>query len=249
MLVDVSGRRVLFVDPPSVVREQMIKFLVTAQHEAAIVRDPRSILPVIRRFPRSVVYFNIDSKLPAGALEQIVRGVINTQKDHGAEIGILSYDNNPDIARRYLMDLGITGGYVVLSLGFEKSAGIVLKALEAVEARGKRKYVRVVVPRGKASLNTVRTSGIVEGEIADISAVGVAAYLKTDFPVGTELESVQLKLWGTLLTVSARVAGTRTTPLGTIYVLMYGELEDSVRRGKIYAFIKRVLQFEVDAAA
>lgn len=241
-----SGRRVLFVDPPSVIQEQMIQFLVTAQHEAAIVGDPRKIMPVIRRISGAIVYFNIDSRLPPGALEQIVRGVINTRSEHGADVGILSYNENSELAHKYLMDLGVTCGYVVLSLGFEKSARIVLKALAAAEAQGKRKYVRVKPPRGKASLNIVCTDGYIEGQIVDISAVGVAASLDREVSVGTELENVQLKLWGTLLTLSARVAGTRTTPYGKIHVLMYEEITDSARRGKIYAFLKRVMQHEVD---
>ncbi len=247
--MDIQGRRVLFVDPPSVVREQMIQFLVTAQHEAAIVKDPRRILPVLRKFPRSVVYFNINSKLPAGALEQIVRGVLNTKDDHGANIGVLSYDENPDLARHYLMDLGVTCGYVTLSIGFEKSARIVIKALEAVEARGKRQFVRVKAPRGKASLNVALDAGQVSGEIVDISIAGVAAILDGDYTVGTHFESVQLKLWGTLLTVTATLKGARSAPTGTISVLMFEEIEDSTRRGKIYAFIKRVMQHEVDEIA
>lgn len=247
--MELQGRRVLFVDPPSVVHEQMIQFLVTAQHEAAIVRDPRQILPVLRKFPRSVVYFNMDSHLPSGALEQIIHGVLNTRDDHGADVGILSYNENQELARHYLMDLGITGGYVILSLGFEKSARIVLRAVEAAEAQGKRRFVRVKPPKGKASLNVVVGSDQIHGEIIDISVVGLAAYLPQDFPVGTEFDSVQLKLWGTLLTVSSRVAGIRKTPLGTIAVLMFAEIEDGNRRGKLHAFLKRVMQHEVDSVS
>ena len=55
----------------------MIHFLVTAQYEAAIVKDHRRINAVLRAFPESVVYFNIDSRLPPAVLEQIVRAVIN----------------------------------------------------------------------------------------------------------------------------------------------------------------------------
>jgi hypothetical protein len=226
----------------------MIQFLVTAQHETAIIRDSRVVLPVLRCFPRSIVYFNIDSHMPQNALEQIIRGVLNTQEEHGAEVGILSYNKNDELAQHYLMDLGVTCGYVTLSLGFEKSARIVIKALEAVEARGKRQYVRVKAPTGKASLNIASDADQIEGTIIDISIVGLAAILSNEYTNGTYFESVQLKLWGTLLTVGATVAGTRKTPLGTVTVLMFDEITDGTRRGKIYAFLKRVMQHEVDAA-
>ena len=247
--MDIQGRRVLFVDPPSVVQEQMILFLVTAQHEAAIVKDPHNILSVVRRFPRSIVYFNIDSRLSASELEQIIREVLDTRSGHGAEVGILSYNENADLARHYLMELGVSCGYVTLSLGFEKSARIVLKALGASEAQGSRQYVRVKVPTGKAGLNITSDSGRVRGTIIDISVVGIAAILSADYPTGTRLENVQLQLWGTLLTVSATIAGTRKTPLGAVSVMMFDEINDSLRRGKIYTFLKRVMQHEVDAAS
>lgn len=113
----------------------MIQFLVTAQYEAAVIRDHRKVNPVLNAFPGSVVYFNIDTRLPPEALEQIIRAVIAGAPNHGAEVGILSYNPNPDLARHYLMEIGVTCGYVILELGFQKSARIVIKALEAAQAR------------------------------------------------------------------------------------------------------------------
>lgn len=242
-----GGRRVLFVDPPSVVQEQMIHFLVTAQYEAAIVRDPRYIQPVLRKFSRSIVYFNIDTRLPPNALEQIVRGVINTQSQHGAEVGILSYNENKDLAEHYLMEVGTTAGYITLYLGFEKSARILIKALEAAEARGDRKFVRVKAPTGKASMNINTGSSRVEGQILDISEAGAACLLGDDFSVGTYFDDIQLRLWGGLARTSGTIRGTRATPHGTVSVVMFDPFTESGIRGKLYAFLKRVMQYEIDA--
>jgi hypothetical protein len=241
-----GGRRVLFVDPPSVVQEQMIHFLVSAQYEAAIVKDHRRLNAVLKMFPHSVVYFNLDSRVPPPALEQIVRAVISGKDEHGAEVGILSYNPNPEVAQRYLMELGATCGYVILELGFQKSARIAIKALEAVEARGDRRFVRVKVPKGKGSYH-VKLSGVeITGEILDISEAGMACFMSGEYGLDTELPDIQLRLWGSLLRVSGVIRGTRRTPQGTVYVVMFDEIADGSAKGKLYTFLRRVMQYEVD---
>lgn len=241
-----GGRRVLFVNPPSVVQEQMIHFLVTAQYEAAIIKDHRRINAVLNAFPNSVVYFNIDSRLPPGALEQIVRAVINGKPQHGAEVGILSYNPNPEMAERYLMELGATCGYVILELGFQKSARIVIKALEAAEARGERRFVRVRVPAGKGSLQFSLGTGSYTGAILDISEAGMAASVAVEMSPGTILPDIQLRLWGSIVSIGGTVRGSRQSPAGLVYVIMFDEISDSRARQKIYQFLRRVMQYEVD---
>tara|TARA_B100000614_G_scaffold134012_1_gene119291 strand:- start:443 stop:1126 length:684 start_codon:yes stop_codon:yes gene_type:complete len=224
----------------------MIHFLVTAQYEAAIVKDHRRINAVLRAFPESVVYFNIDSRLPPAVLEQIVRAVINGRSQHGAEVGILSYNPNPEVAQRYLMELGATCGYVILELGFQKSARIIIKALEAAEARGDRRYVRVRVPQGKGTFQIDIGAAGYTGDILDISEAGMACILRADLPPGTVLTDIQLRLWGSILSVGGRIHGTRQTPMGLVYVIMFDEISDSRSRAKLYQFLRRVMQHEVD---
>lgn len=242
-----SGRRVLFVDPPSVIQEHMIHFLVTAQYEAGVVRDHRAVHAVLRKYPNSIVYFNLDTRMPPGALEQIIRAVIAGSSHHGADVGILSYNENKELARHYLMDVGVTLGYITLGLGFEKSARIIIKALEASEARGDRRYVRVKAPTNKALLNLKSDSGTVNGRILDISEAGMACTLSAEYSKGTYLENIQLQLWGNLATVNGTIEGTRETPTGRIYVVMFDPISESKTRGKIYSFLKRVMQHEIDA--
>lgn len=223
-------------------------FLVTAQYEAAIVRDHRVIQAVLQRFLNSVVFFNIDSRLPPGALEQIVRVVVDGKDKHGADAGIVSYNENRDIARRYLMEIGVTCGFVTLNIGFEKSARIIIKALEAAEARGDRRFVRVQPPPGKANLNINinKRRTPLSGNVLDISEAGTACYLAEQYPRGTVFQDIQLKLWGSLCRVSGTIAGKRETENGIVSVIMFDPITEAETRSKIYAFLKRVMQHEVD---
>ena len=58
------------------------------------------------------------------------------------QIGILSYNEDRELAEKYLMDIGVQCGFIKLKLGLQESIAIILKTLEATEARGNRKYVR-----------------------------------------------------------------------------------------------------------
>ena len=241
------GRRVIFVDPPSVVQDQMIHFLVTAQYEAGLVGNPRRVLPVLRRFSRALVYFNIDSRLPAKMLEQVIHSVIDTRESHGAEIGILSYNENKEAARKYLIDYGASAGYITLHLGFEKSARTIVRALEAAEARGERMFVRVNSSVGEASLNINTGQDALQGDILDLSEAGIACLLKGDCGVGTYFQDIRLRLWGSLARVSGTIRSQRGSPHGRVSVIMLDPISDSSTRRTFYGFIKRVIQHEIDS--
>lgn len=240
------GRRVLFIDPPSVIREQMISFLVTAQYEAAIIKDPRTVMQVIHRVPGSICYFNIDSHVGRSELEQIVSRTIASREKTGVDVGVLSYNDEPEIARHYLMDLGASAGYITLHIGFQKSARIVVRALEAAEARGERKFVRVRVPPGKGTINLSADSGSTVGEILDISVAGLACRIDLTYMRGTVLQNIQLRLWGAVTHLSGSVAGTRESPDGPVTVILFDENLDSAVRSKLFAFQRRVMQWEID---
>ena len=243
-----TGRKVLFVDPPSVIEEQMIQFLITAQYEAAVVKDVAHIQPLLREYPEAVIYFNLDSRTGREEQERIMTEILSTKEQHNIVVGILSYDKNEEVAKKYLMELGASGGYITLDLGFKKSAQILMRALDAAEAKGDRQYVRVKVPRGKGGLNIETGAEKYSGEIIDISIVGMACTVNAAFSKGAYLQIIQLRLWGQLINISGTVAGNRDSSGTSVTVIMFGSDLDTKTRSKINMFLQRVMQFEVEAA-
>lgn len=241
------ARRVFFVYPPSVIEEKMIGFLVGAQIEAAVVKDHRRLMNLLRHFPHSIVYFNVDQHLPEPAWEQFIRSVLDSRESHRADIGILTYNENQELAQKYLMELGVSCGFITVKIGFEQSARILLKALEAAEARGDRRFIRVTTPPGKASLNVRVGNRTIEGEIEDISIAGMACYLGESFSVGTILPDVQLKLWGSVVSLSGTVYGQREKDGRTVHVMMFDQPMPAPIRGKLNTFVGKVLQWECES--
>lgn len=244
-----QGRKVLFVDPPSVIEEQMIQFLITAQYDAAIIKDVRHVPTVLQRFPNSIVYFNLGSKRGMEEQVKVMTHLLSKREKENLIVGILSYDKNEEIAKKYLMDMGALGGYITLDLGFKKSAQILLKVLEANEAKKNRKFVRVKVPSGKGELNIETDSGKYIGTIIDISIAGMACTFDADFSKGTYLSKLQLRLWGQLVSISGTIAGSRTIEGNTIWVIMFDENLAPETRSKVNNFLSKVMQYEIDQAA
>jgi len=224
----------------------MIQFLVTAQYEAAVVKDINNLRPVLNKFQNAAVYFNLDSRAGKEEQEQIITELLTKSENKDFCVGLVSYDKNEKLAEKYLMDLGASGGYITLDLGFKKSAQILLAVLDATEARGDRKFVRAKVPNGKGSLNFKSGTMKAEGGIIDISIVGMACTFDSFVSKGTYIDSIQLILWGSIVTLGGTIAGTRETADGIVYVVMFDTDLHSETRSKIHSFLRRIMQYEVD---
>ncbi len=113
----------------------------------------------------------------------------------------MTYNPDPSLAKKYLMEVGIPCGFIQLKLGTAEGKAILLKTLAANEAKGRRRFVRA---RGtdarKASFNVTIRGAHLTGAIVDISVVGMSfrvdqtVHLRPHEP----FQDVQLRLRGTL---------------------------------------------------
>ena len=87
--------------------------------------------------------------------------------------------------------------FIKLKLGLEQSRSIILKTLEANEAKGRRKYLRIDCWQHRnTELNVKLGEKLCGGRIKDISSVGMAFIFdeSQDLNKNTMLNDVQLKL-------------------------------------------------------
>lgn len=247
------GRRTFFVCPPSVVQDQLIDVLIQAEFEVALVKSYQGIFPLILEYPTSLFFLNTEHPMPdkSRSWDWVIDQIHTSQKDRTVKIGVMGYNNSPELAQHYIMEKGVECGYIQLKLGLAQTAKILLKTLELNEARGRRKYIRVRTGGGKSTINIRTAGGFADGELLDVSSVGVAASMKDPtilLAQGEKLEDMQLRLWGTLVKVSGKIMGTRTQDNGSpIHVVMFDPPLDGVAKSKIHSFIRKVLQHETDS--
>ncbi|MFO8065329.1 MAG: PilZ domain-containing protein [Spirochaetota bacterium] len=245
----INGRKVFFLYPPSVVQDELLWEVVRHEYEVYVLKDHRRARALLAGYPDSILFVHIDAELKESEWETYIRGIVESDRYPDVRVGIFSYNNDESLARKYLMDIGVSAGFIKLSLGLKESTDIVLRALEANEARGRRKYVRAKTadPSAPAQFNVRIGGDLKKGIIQDISSVGMACTFEdvVDLQERSYLPDIQLKLRGGLTTVSGVVTGIRRDQQ-PIYVVMFDPRAHPEARNRIRRFVHRHLQQRIE---
>ncbi|MDR2768517.1 MAG: PilZ domain-containing protein [Treponema sp.] len=242
-----DGRKIFILYPHSVIQDELLDFLIMAGFEAYVLHDHKRAIALLKRFPCSIMFVNIDQGMNEKEWEAYIRAIQEHPATKECKLGILSYNTDQKLMQKYLMDLAVPCGYIQLKLGVKASTKIMVSALEANEARGRRKYIRAMCEKdSNATVNLKGPTSLYYGNILDISAVGIAAHFDTfaDFPPNTRLREVQLKLRGALVLTDAVLVGKRED---NVWVLLFDiERMNPDHKLVIHHFIKHTLQRYMD---
>jgi hypothetical protein len=119
-----------------------------------------------------------------------------------------------------------------------------------VNAKGRRKYIRVVMGKGEtaSTVNLPVNGNFVNGIIKDISVVGISCTLdgNPEIPKNTLFKNIQIRLQTNLLKVEGILFGTRTDGLNTIYVILFTQRIDPDVRTKVRTYIQHTLQQRIN---
>ena len=248
-MADGLGKKVFILYPPSVFQDEMVQLLIASEYEVALLREKKHALRAIRHYPDSIIFINIDERFMEEEGEAFVRAIMTGEKTKDVRIGILSYNDSPELKKKYLMDIGVPCGFITLKLGLKESYKIIVKTLEANEAKGRRKYVRAICrPNDLASFNVKYAGDILTGSILDISSVGMACTFDEPqlLKPGTDLTDIQLKLRAVLCRASGKLVGiNRETD--DRHVILFGNAISPKERHKIHQFVYNRLQEAIDA--
>jgi hypothetical protein len=245
----IEAKKVFILYPPSVVQEQLIEVLIQAEFEVAVIKDYQRVFTLLYKYPGSILFMNIEQRLPERDWDWLIDEIRSNQADHKTQLGVLVYNSTNELKQHYLMDKGLECGFITLKLGLAESAKILLKTLEANEARGRRRYIRVAVPLGKGVINVRHNSFTSEGSVQDFSSVGLAAILHPAIAKDTQLEDIQIRLWGQITKVSGRVFGQRTLDTGDIlHVILFEPTPEGAIKAKLRSVIRKALQAQIDIA-
>jgi len=242
------GRKVFFLYPHSVLNEDLLVEILSSEYEVYSLRDHEAAARIAEKFAGSIFFVNIDEALRESQWEAWIRRLISQPSTASARVGIMTYNPDPALARKYLMDMGIPCGYIQLKLGTAEGKAIILRTLAANEAKGRRQFVRARCsdPR-KASLNVTVRGSHLTGQILDISVSGMSCRFDAALRLRPHevLDDVQLRLRGTLCRLAGTFAGAPHGETDRFLLMFRTPLTDEVR-SKIHRFIFLSLQEEMD---
>jgi hypothetical protein len=230
-----------------VIKNELGREVFANEFEVYLLKNHEKALALIDKYPNSILFINIDEVLDEKDWEEYIKGIMNNEKTKDVRIGILTYNEDKNLAKKYLMDIMIPCGFIRLKLGLDESINIILKTLEANEAKGKRKYIRVSVNEHSASFNIKISDTIYSGKILDISSVGMSCILNKDvkLELRSRIDDIQLRLTGTLCKLKGVVVGHRKCDTKECYVIMFNKNMDKETKNKMFFFIFHCLQEEM----
>ena len=243
------GKKVFLLYPHSVIHEEMLDILIMSGFETYILRDHKRAVKILERFPGSIMFINIDEGMREREWEMYVRELQENPKTATARLGILSYNQDKALMEKYLMDMSLPCGYIQLKLGIQESTKIILNALQANEAKGRRKYIRVFCADDLyTTMNYKCPEGLFQGKILDISSAGIAAKIAhfPAMPANAVLRNIQMKLRGGMVMTDAILMGLRQDDKEVLILLFDPSTLNQNNKLVIHHYIKLCLQKYID---
>ncbi|MDR0877378.1 MAG: PilZ domain-containing protein [Treponema sp.] len=244
-----AGKKVFILYPHSVIQEEMLDILIMGGFETYTLHDHKKALRMLERFPGSIMFINIDEGMPEKEWEAYIRGIQENPKIKDTRLGILSYNQDKKLMEKYLMDLSLPCGYVQLKLGVQESTKIIMNALQANEAKGRRKFIRAFCADDiNATMNYKDADVFFQGKLLDISSAGIAAKTSTsiDLPPKSILHDIQLKLHGALVMADGILIGKRQDDNNVLILLFDPSKMQTDNKLVIHRYIKQCLQKYID---
>jgi len=243
------GKKVFFLNPPGVLSD-VASTLSANEFEAYLVYDHKKLFSYLRKNPQALLFVNIDDGMPEPGWEAWIRSIKADPATASVGIGVVTMLGDAALSQKYLMDIGITCGFIILKIGAAKTADILIKTLEANEARGRRKFIRAACPQGTAEFTAPSEDAPLRGNIQDLSSVGMAAWFDspTSLPVGSRLKDLQLTLRGVRIFLNGIVVGKRdAVEEAAVHVILFepGSITEEKKK-KLQEYIRRVQQDEVN---
>ncbi len=177
--------------------------------------------------------------------ELFIKEIQSNQSIQNLSLGICVYSTNhsDDLASKYLIELGINAGFINVFTSYKKSLESILKILTALEARGKRKYIRVQPQNGDTNtyIQVFDENNELRGEIKDVSIYALVATFNSHyFSANQILRRCIVKLKGVMMNCDLIVKGFTESDPNT-YILIFVHKADETRN-KVYDYIYERIQ-------
>ncbi len=250
MSLNQLGKKIFFLNPHSVIESDVVHDLIRSEYEVYVLKDHKKVKILLKKYPDSIIFINIDEHLNEKEWIEYVESITNNPDYHGVQVGILTYNENEELAQKYLMEISVTCGFIQIKLGKEESKQIILKTLDANESKGKRKYIRATSNNIlKSTFNVKIGSGLTTGKVHDISSAGMSCIFDEEITLTKNalLSKMQLKLNGKLVLVDGIVFGSRSiSEKELLMVIMFTNSVTDDSKSKIHKYIGEVLQSNID---
>jgi hypothetical protein len=248
--IEFEGKKIFFLYPTVAVQNKIISELVQQEYEVYVAKNKDSIRRVLRNYPGSIVFVDINEQMKENEWETWITAVKTAADTKDTLIGIVTANDDEQIKRKYLLTIKVCG-YTVLKFDLDKAIVHIIQVLQALDAKGRRKFIRATTTKdSNVTLNLPYNGTFINGQVRDISVVGISCTLdgSPDIPKNTLIKNIQVKLQTSIIKIDGIVFGTRSEGEGyeRNYVLLFTQRIDPDVRIKIRKYIQHNLQTKMD---
>jgi len=243
---DFLGKKIIFVNPPDIVRNQLIGILTDKEFEVYSLLDFNKVPKIHDKYPDSIFFLNIDTAQTESEWQLYIKDL--SRLCPGIQFGILSFKiSDRDQIQYYLLDLGVSCGFIQLKQGVAAATDMMLKVLLVNEVKGRRKFIRYQCQEeDRCTFNFLLDDANLDGNILDISSIGMSCTinkLSQEIVKNQMIRNIQLRLRGVLVNTDVILMGTRVLQESqTVYVFLFNAHVPDKMKTRIRTFICSSLQ-------
>lgn len=236
------GRRVFFLNPPLSVENSVIPVLKDKNYEVYIIREYSCAKPILRMYENAICFIFIDDVLSFDAWFNFIKSFETDPSLQSVFLGVLSIKTKPKDQERFMMNLKLPGGFVLLEKNMEVSAQVIEGILKINGALGVRKCIRLELTDNN-DVNGYFTNGtmLYSFRLVNISELGFAAVISAKmanvFQQGRVIPNVSITMKRFSFVCSIVVyKAVIVKDSCTVVAMLHPETSSGVKR-KIHNFI------------
>jgi len=137
------GRKVFFLNPPLSVENYVVDSLKEREYEVYVIREYQCAKAILRKNINAICFIFIDDVLPINEWFNFIKSFEYDESLKSIFLGVISLKIKPTMQQKFLMNLKLPGGCVLLDSKVEDIFGTLEGILQINGAKGIRKYVRL----------------------------------------------------------------------------------------------------------
>lgn len=172
----VFGRKVFFLNPPYQISNFVIGRLRESEYEIYVIDDYKDAKNILRHYPDSICFINIDSVLTT---DQWLNFVVSLGREEALKsifLGVISKGMRQAEKTHFMLHAAVPAGFLVFNGNVTELTETLTEILDLNGAKGRRSSVRATCAHDPTATVTLPTpEGNKAFRLLDISSVGIAA--------------------------------------------------------------------------
>ena len=249
----VFGRKVFFLNPPYQISNFVIGRLREQEYEIYVIDDYRDAKNVLRHYPDSICFINIDNML---TVEQWLNFVVSLEHDPALKsifLGVISKGIRQSDKTHFMLHANVPAGFLTFNGNITELTETLIEILTLNGAKGRGQSESATCAHDQTATITLPTpEGNKAFRLLDISSVGIAAIAPasyaTMFTPKTIFKNAPLNIGNSRVPVSLVLLMIKQSPKFISLVFLFTQGTPANVKNVIREYVAATLQYEMQFA-